>query len=72
MLLHTLWSLTDLFAAIVLIAGMPLDQPIIQYGPFVLSSKEDVYQALMDYQTFSNGFERGKDWQSEIGKSMIH
>ena len=51
---------------------MPLDQPIIQYGPFVVSSKEDVYQALMDYQTFSNGFERGKDWQSEIGKSMMH
>jgi hypothetical protein len=25
---------------------------------------------LMDYQTFSNGFERGKDWESEIGKSM--
>jgi redox-sensitive bicupin YhaK (pirin superfamily) len=57
---------------VVLIAGMPLVQPIIQYGPFVVSSKEDVYQALMDYQTFSNGFERGKDWQSEIGKSMMH
>lgn len=56
----------------VLIAGTPLDQPIVQYGPFVLSSKEDVYKAFMDYQSFSNGFERGKDWESEIGKSMKH
>lgn len=55
---------------LVLIAGTPLDQPIIQYGPFVLSSKEEVYQALVDYQTHSNGFERAKDWESEIGKSM--
>lgn len=42
----------------------------MQYGPFVLNSKEGVYQALHDYQTFSNGFERAKDWKSEIGKSM--
>ncbi|KAH7321225.1 RmlC-like cupin domain-containing protein [Stachybotrys elegans] len=47
-------------------------RPIVQYGPFVVSSKEAVYKALFDYQTFSNGFERAKDWQSEIGKSMMH
>ncbi len=58
-------------ARFVLVAGLPLDQPVVQYGPFVLSSKEDVYQALMDYQTHSNGFERAKGWQSEIGKSMV-
>lgn len=58
-------------ARIALIAGTPLDQPIVQYGPFVLSSKEDVAKALYDYQTHSNGFERAKDWESEIGKSML-
>lgn len=57
---------------LVLVAGTPLDQDIVQYGPFVLTSKQEVYQALMDYQTFSNGFERAKDWKSEIGKSMVH
>lgn len=56
----------------ILIAGQPIDQPVVQYGPFVVTSKEEVYQALMDYQTHSNGFERAKDWQSEIGKSMVH
>ncbi|KAH8889400.1 RmlC-like cupin [Thozetella sp. PMI_491] len=56
----------------VIIAGTPLDQKVVQYGPFVLSSQEEVYQAFMDYQTHSNGFERAKDWKSEIGKSMIN
>ncbi|KAK5997160.1 Pirin [Cladobotryum mycophilum] len=56
---------------IVLIAGTPLDQPIVQYGPFVVTSKEEVYQALFDYQSHANGFERAKDWESEIGKSML-
>ena len=56
----------------VLVAGLPLDQKVIQYGPFVLNSQEEVYQALMDYQTQSNGFERAAGWQSEIGKSMMH
>ncbi|KPM45041.1 hypothetical protein AK830_g1546 [Neonectria ditissima] len=59
-------------ARLALIAGTPLDQTVVQYGPFVLNSKEDVAKALFDYQTHSNGFERAKDWESEIGKSMRH
>ncbi|KAK3314653.1 RmlC-like cupin domain-containing protein [Apodospora peruviana] len=59
-------------ARFVLIAGTPLDQKVVQYGPFVLNSQEEVYQAFMDYQTHSNGFERAKGWESEIGKSMVH
>ncbi|RJE18171.1 to pirin [Aspergillus sclerotialis] len=53
-----------------LVAGQPLDQEVIQYGPFVLNTKEQVYQAMMDYQTASNGFERSRGWESEIGKRM--
>lgn len=59
-------------ARFVLVAGTPLDQEVVQYGPFVLNSKEEVYQAIMDYQTHSNGFERAEGWESEIGKSMVH
>lgn len=57
-------------ARFVLIAGQVLDQPVVQYGPFVLSSKEEVYQAIMDYQSHSNGFERAENFQSVIGQSM--
>lgn len=59
-------------ARFVLVAGTPLDQKVVQYGPFVLTSQEEVYQAFEDYQTHSNGFERADGWQSEIGKSMVH
>jgi quercetin 2,3-dioxygenase len=57
-------------ARFILVAGQPLDQPVVQYGPFVTTSKAEVYQAMMDFQTHANGFERAKGWQSEIGKSM--
>lgn len=53
-----------------LVAGQPLDQKIVQYGPFVLTKQEDVYQAMLDYQTASNGFENSRGWESEIGKRM--
>ncbi|KAI0181735.1 RmlC-like cupin domain-containing protein [Hypoxylon sp. FL1284] len=59
-------------ARFVLVAGQVLDQKVVQYGPFVLSTPEEVRQAIFDYQFFTNGFERAKDWQSEIGKSMVH
>lgn len=56
----------------VLVAGLPLDQQVVQYGPFVLNSEDGVYQAMMDFQTHSNGFERAKGWRSEIGKRMAY
>ncbi|EAQ86869.1 hypothetical protein CHGG_08122 [Chaetomium globosum CBS 148.51] len=58
-------------ARFVIVAGTPLDQKVVQYGPFVLTKQEDVYKAFMDYQTHSNGFERAEGWESEIGKRMV-
>lgn len=57
-------------ARFILLAGLPLDQSIVQYGPFVTTSGKDSQQAIMDFQTASNGFERARDWESQIGKSM--
>ena len=31
-----------------LIAGRPLNEPIAQYGPFVMNSEQEIYQALSD------------------------
>ena len=59
-------------ASVVLVAGLPLDQKVVQYGPFVLNSQEQVYQAMLDYQSHSNGFERAAGWESKIGKNMVH
>jgi len=54
----------------VLVAGLPLAQKIIQYGPFVVNTQEEIHQAMFDYRSYSNGFERARDWSSEIGKLM--
>ena len=34
----------------VLIAGKPLGEPVVQYGPFVMNTREEIEQALDDYR----------------------
>jgi len=36
---------------LLLIAGRPLREPIVQYGPFVMNSRDEIYQAMADYQS---------------------
>ena len=35
---------------VLLMAGKPLNEPIAQYGPFVMNSNEEIFQAVQDYQ----------------------
>lgn len=37
-------------ARLILVAGKPLKQPIVQYGPFVMNTKDEIYQALADFR----------------------
>ncbi|MDQ7985822.1 pirin family protein [Pseudomonas sp. G34] len=37
-------------ACVLLIAGKPLHEPIVQYGPFVMNSREEIEQALRDFR----------------------
>jgi redox-sensitive bicupin YhaK (pirin superfamily) len=37
-------------ARVLLIAGKPLNEPIVQYGPFVMNSREEIEQALRDFR----------------------
>ena len=35
---------------VLLIAGSPLNEPVVRYGPFVMNTREEIYQAIEDYR----------------------
>lgn len=38
-------------ARLLLIAGRPIGEPVVQYGPFVMNTREEIEQTLRDYQS---------------------
>jgi hypothetical protein len=37
-------------ARFILVSGKPVREPIVQYGPFVMTSREEIEQAMRDYR----------------------
>lgn len=35
---------------LIVLAGEPIDEPIVQYGPFVMTSREEIRQAILDVE----------------------
>ena len=40
---------------VLLIAGVPLNEPVARYGPFVMNTEDEIRQAIKDYQQGSMG-----------------
>jgi redox-sensitive bicupin YhaK (pirin superfamily) len=62
---HVVLTAGDKGAKFLLLAGTPLNEPIVQYGPFVMNTQEEIEQAIYDYQT-------GKLTQFDLGESNEH
>ena len=37
-------------ARFILVAGRPIGEPILQYGPFVMNTQQEIHQAMADYR----------------------
>ncbi|XP_069617150.1 pirin [Ranitomeya imitator] len=57
----------DQLAHLVLIAGEPINEPVVQHGPFVMNTREEISKTIEDYHFYKNGFENAKTWKSKIG-----
>lgn len=57
-------------ARFLLISGKPINESVVQYGPFVMNLKEEIDQAMNDYQ--SNNFVRDRAWAGEKSKRYEH
>ena len=40
---------------VLLIGGIPLNEPVARYGPFVMNTKQEIFQAIEDYQSGKMG-----------------
>jgi len=47
-------------ARFIVISGRPIGEPVVQHGPFVMNTREEIDQAMRDYQT--NNFVRDRAW----------
>ena len=37
-------------ARLILVAGRPIGEPVVQYGPFVMNTRAEIEQAMADYR----------------------
>lgn len=61
----SVWNKSSKPLRFVLIGGQPLDEPVVQYGPFVMNTQAEIDQTIEDYQCAKNGFEMARYWRSK-------
>jgi redox-sensitive bicupin YhaK (pirin superfamily) len=56
----------DQGAHFVVIAGQPTNEAIVQYGPFVMTTQEEIQATFEDFHMGRNGFEKAPGWRASI------
>ncbi|GJM97232.1 hypothetical protein PR202_ga14143 [Eleusine coracana subsp. coracana] len=60
----SVWNKSDAPLRFALIGGQPLNEPVVQHGPFVMNTRAQIQQAMEDYYYGRNGFEKAGQWSS--------
>ena len=47
---ETVLTAHDEAVRVLVLQGRPIDEPVVQHGPFVMNTREEIYQAFADYQ----------------------
>ncbi|KAG4150157.1 hypothetical protein ERO13_D05G377700v2 [Gossypium hirsutum] len=64
------WNKSTKLLRFILVGGEPLDEPLVQFGPFVMNTQEEIDQTIEDFENYTNGFEKARHWRSESGLSL--
>ncbi|KAF8414204.1 hypothetical protein HHK36_002204 [Tetracentron sinense] len=59
------WNTSSKPLRFILVGGEPLGEPVVQFGPFVMNTQEEIDQTIDDYEYYINGFEKAKQWSSQ-------
>ncbi|XP_027170773.1 pirin-like protein [Coffea eugenioides] len=58
------WNKSSKPLRFVLVGGEPLGEPVVQFGPFVMNTQEEIDQTIEDFENCTNGFESARHWRS--------
>lgn len=61
----SVWNKSSNPLRFLLVGGQPLNEPIVQYGPFVMNTQAEIENTIEDYHYGRNGFENSKHWRSQ-------
>ncbi|GAA0152000.1 transcription cofactor [Lithospermum erythrorhizon] len=61
----SVWNKSTKPLRYILVCGKPINEPIAQYGPFVMNTQAEIEKAIEDYHYCKNGFEMARHWRSQ-------
>ncbi|XP_022981564.1 pirin-like protein isoform X2 [Cucurbita maxima] len=63
------WNKSAKAVRFILVGGERLSEPVVQFGPFVMNTQEQIDQTIDDFDNYTNGFEKARHWRSQAAIS---